>query len=90
MTDSRLRPDQRAAEEGDLDTAEEVKRGLEEKQRTRRAEMEGRGEEWEPRWFERVEGDGEECWRLKTGGRGYWEERAKGSWEGVDDVFKLD
>lgn len=90
VTDSRLRPDQRAAEEGDLDTAEEVKRGLEEKQRTRRAEMEGRGEEWEPRWFERVEGDGEECWRLKTGGRGYWEERAKGSWEGVDDVFKLD
>ncbi|KFY19710.1 hypothetical protein V493_07853, partial [Pseudogymnoascus sp. VKM F-4281 (FW-2241)] len=40
VTDSRLRPDQRAAEEGDLDTAEEVKRALEEKQRGRRAEME--------------------------------------------------
>ncbi|KFY74561.1 hypothetical protein V499_05417, partial [Pseudogymnoascus sp. VKM F-103] len=44
VTDSRLRPDQRAAEEGDLDTAEELKRGLEERQRERRAEMEGRGE----------------------------------------------
>ncbi|OBT95838.1 hypothetical protein VE01_06062 [Pseudogymnoascus verrucosus] len=92
VTDSRLRPDQRAAEEGDLDTAEELKRGLEERQRERRAEMEGRGEVWVPRWFERVEGDGEgeECWRLKTGGRGYWEERVKGGWEGVEDVFKLD
>ncbi|OBT63831.1 hypothetical protein VE03_06628 [Pseudogymnoascus sp. 23342-1-I1] len=94
VTDSRLRPDQRAAEEGDLETAEEVKRGLEEKQRGRRAEMEGRGEEWEARWFERVgdgEGGGEECWRLRTGGRGYWEERAKGGgWEGVEDIFKLD
>ncbi|ELR03150.1 hypothetical protein VC83_08459 [Pseudogymnoascus destructans] len=89
VTDSRLRPDQRAAEEGDLDTAEEVKKGLEERQRGRRTEMEGRGEMWEPRWFERVEGE-EECWRLRTGARGYWEERAKGSWEGVEDIFALD
>ncbi|OBT50015.1 hypothetical protein VE04_09485, partial [Pseudogymnoascus sp. 24MN13] len=37
VTDSRLRPDQRAAEEGDLDTAEDLKRGLEERQRGRRA-----------------------------------------------------
>lgn len=62
-TDSRLRPDQRRSEEGDLDTAEEVKGKLEEAQRKRRKVIEEMGKEWKPRWFERRgrkggEGDG--------------------------------
>ncbi|CAI7667459.1 unnamed protein product [Penicillium manginii] len=89
-TDSRLRPDQRALEEGDLDKAEEVKVQLEEGQRARRREMEDAGEAWTPRWFTRVgdEGDGEVVWRLKGGKDGYWDERARGNWSGVVPVFE--
>jgi hypothetical protein len=88
-TDCRLRPDQRAAERGDLDEAEIWKAKLEEKQRLRRKELEERGETYKPRWFVRVEGgdDGEEVWKLKAGKEGYWEERAKGTWTGVDDIL---
>ena len=89
-TDSRLRPDQRAAEEGDFDAAEGLKVKLEEKQRKRRKAVEESGEARAPRWFERVEGvvGGEEVWRLKEGKEGYWEERG-GKWEGVERVFDV-
>ncbi|KAK0565248.1 Oxysterol-binding protein 3 [Tilletia horrida] len=51
-TDSRLRPDQRAMENGDIDQAEELKQKLEQAQRTRRkAAAEGRGPAPTPRWF---------------------------------------
>ena len=92
-TDSRLRPDQRALEDGDVDLAEDVKAKLEERQRERRREMEERGEGWKPRWFSLVEGHGDEeiIWRLRTGRDGYWEERekGKGEWSGTTPVFKL-
>lgn len=94
-TDSRLRPDQRAAEEGDLDRAEALKARLEERQRARRRVMEEHGEEWVPRWFAKVGPEeasalgGEEVWRLKGGKEGYWEERERGAWEGVTDVFQV-
>ncbi|KAJ6115089.1 hypothetical protein N7486_000867 [Penicillium sp. IBT 16267x] len=90
-TDSRLRPDQRALEEGDLDRAEEVKVQLEEAQRARRREMEAAGESWTPRWFTPVneDTDGEVVWRLKNGKDGYWDERARGSWSNVIPVFEL-
>lgn len=89
-TDSRLRPDQRAVECGDLDEAEMLKARLEEAQRERRRVLEEKGEGWAPRWFVRVEGTegmGEEVWRLKGGREGYWEERARGEWKGVESVF---
>jgi hypothetical protein len=88
-TDSRLRPDQRALEDGDLDRAEEVKVQLEEGQRARRREMEASGESWIPRWFTRVsdESDGEIVWRLKGGKDGYWDERGRGNWSTVVPVF---
>lgn len=90
-TDCRLRPDQRAAENGDLDTAETWKAKLEENQRVRRKELEERNENHKPRWFVRVDagegGDGEEFWKLKSGKDGYWEERARGKWEGVEDIL---
>ncbi|PBP18935.1 oxysterol-binding protein [Diplocarpon rosae] len=90
-TDCRLRPDQRAAEEGDLGTAELLKAKLEENQRSRRRKTEERNELHRPRWFTRVEGgdEGEEVWKLKGGREGYWEERAKGQWAGVEDIFAL-
>ncbi|KAJ2971078.1 hypothetical protein NQ176_g7869 [Zarea fungicola] len=88
-TDSRLRPDQRMAEDGKLDDAEEWKQKLEEAQRERRRVLEDSGEAYRPRWFVKVEDapEGDECWRIKIGKDGYWEERAKGSWTGVTDIF---
>lgn len=97
-TDSRLRPDQRALEEGNLDAAEELKARLEEKQRERRREMEEKGITYKPRWFAKLSdlhpssnaaADGEVIWKLKTGKDGYWEERARGEWSGVVPIFKL-
>lgn len=94
ITDSRLRPDQRAWEEGDLDKAEALKARLEERQRARRRVMEEHGEEWKPKWFTKAKpeeaaalGD-EEVWRLKSGKDGYWESREAAKWDGVVDVFQ--
>ncbi|KAF8640781.1 hypothetical protein AX17_000430 [Amanita inopinata Kibby_2008] len=66
-TDSRLRPDVRALEEGDLDRAEEGKQRIEELQRQRRRN----GQDCKPRWFRQ---SGEE-W-IYAGG--YWEARTRG------------
>ncbi|KHN96637.1 Oxysterol-binding protein [Metarhizium album ARSEF 1941] len=90
-TDTRLRPDQRLAEKGDLDGAEKWKHNLEEAQRARRREMEDKGHVYRPRWFVRAEDspDGEEVWKIKTGKEGYWEERAKGTWSGVQELFDV-
>ncbi|KAK1229386.1 Oxysterol-binding protein 3 [Marasmius sp. AFHP31] len=71
-TDSRLRTDVRALEEGDLDTAEAEKVRIEEAQRERRR----LGNDQKPRWFKQ---QGEE-W-VYAGG--YWEARANG-WKGAD------
>ncbi|KAF5368616.1 hypothetical protein D9758_002382 [Tetrapyrgos nigripes] len=71
-TDSRLRPDVRALENGDLDTAEVEKNRVEEAQRERRK----KGKEPKPRWFKQ---QGDE-W-VYAGG--YWEARAKG-WKGTN------
>ncbi|KAI1332723.1 Oxysterol-binding protein-domain-containing protein [Xylariaceae sp. FL0255] len=89
-TDSRLRPDQRLAEQGKLDDAEAWKVKLEEAQRARRRDLEERGEEYKPRWFVKVADapDGEELWKFKTGKDSYWEERGKGSWKGVEKIFE--
>ncbi|EGC42896.1 oxysterol binding protein [Histoplasma capsulatum var. duboisii H88] len=96
VTDSRLRPDQLALEEGSVDRAEQLKAELEERQRERRREMEERGEQWRPRWFVKVVGEGgvssaedETVWKIRTGKDGYWEERARGEWTGIVPVFKL-
>jgi 5-oxoprolinase (ATP-hydrolysing) len=88
-TDCRLRPDQRLAEQGQLDEAEDWKVRLEEAQRQRRKVTEENGDEYRPRWFVKAATgpDGEEVWRLKGGKDGYWEERARGSWSGVADLF---
>lgn len=89
VTDSRLRPDQQALEEGKHDAAEKLKNELEEAQRARRKDMETAGEEWKPRWFTKVEHGDEVVWKLKSGKDGYWDERARGQWTGVVDVLKV-
>ena len=91
-TDSRLRPDQRAAEDGDFDEAEAMKGRLEEAQRSRRKALEEEGGSWTPKWFEKVaggDGDGEEVWIAKTGQDSYWEKRTKSEWGEVEKIFDL-
>jgi hypothetical protein len=88
-TDSRLRPDQRHWERSQLDEAEEWKTRLEEAQRERRKEIEARGDVHKPRWFVKIDGgdEGEEMWKLKTGKGGYWDERSRGTWTGVENIL---
>ncbi|KAI1735499.1 Oxysterol-binding protein-domain-containing protein [Xylaria scruposa] len=90
-TDTRLRQDQRLAEEGKLDDAEIWKVKLEEAQRARRREMEERGDEHKPKWFYKVSDtpEGEEVWRFKGGKDSYWEERGRGEWKGVEKIFDV-
>lgn len=90
-TDCRLRPDQRLAELGNLDEAEEWKQRLEEAQRSRRRDLEERGESYKPKWFVMAEDspEGEEVWKIKGGKDGYWEERARGGWGGVENLFDV-
>ncbi|XP_007559444.1 oxysterol-binding protein-related protein 1 isoform X1 [Poecilia formosa] len=51
-TDSRLRPDIRAMENGDIDLASSEKKRLEEKQRTAHKNRSKSTEEWKIRWFQ--------------------------------------
>ncbi|KAG5933643.1 hypothetical protein E4U59_006716 [Claviceps monticola] len=80
-TDCRLRPDQRYAEQGDLDAAEKWKHNLEEAQRSRRYEQEDRGEVHRLRWFVKAEDS--------PGGEEAWEERSRGNWSGVPALFDV-
>lgn len=89
-TDTRLRPDQRAMEDGKYTVAADEKNRLEEKQRSRRRERETGGEEYEPRWFRksRCKVTGEEFWDFT---HEYWEMRKQvasgGEWKRVEDIF---
>ncbi|XP_049820925.1 oxysterol-binding protein-related protein 3-like isoform X2 [Aethina tumida] len=68
-TDTRFRPDQRALEEGDLTTAENLKLQLEGAQRERRKRREELRLPYEPRWFSNPRDD---TWEYN--GK-YWETR---------------
>jgi hypothetical protein len=84
-TDSRLRPDQRAAEEGDLERAEAIKGKLEEAQRVRKARRDEEGRDWRPRWFERVDAtNGEDL-----GGDGVAASSAEGDHHGVEEIWRM-
>lgn len=89
LTDSRLRPDQRAMEVGYFDAANDLKVQLEEKQRAKRHEWESSGFQWEPSWFrQEVEPDtGEPYWRYVGG---YWETREKADWTCCPDIYLSD
>ena len=90
-TDTRLRPDQRAMEDGQYDFAATEKNRVEEKQRAKRRAREQAGEEFTPRWFEqkRDEVTGEMYWKFNEE---YWKIRdevaeGKRNWEGLEDIF---
>ena len=89
-TDSRLRPDQRFVESGNLDQAETLKASLEEAQRHRRRIMEKDSVQWQPQWFEKTQNaEGEEIWSQKIGKDGYWSRRQESRWEAATNVFDV-
>jgi hypothetical protein len=75
-TDSLLRPDQRAMEEGEHDFAAEEKNRVEEGQKLRRRVREAKGEELKAKWFRQARNPvtREEFWEFS--GR-YWDVRDK-------------
>ncbi|KAF1952231.1 oxysterol binding protein 1 [Byssothecium circinans] len=92
-TDTRLRPDQRAMEDGEYDLAATEKNRVEEKQRATRRKREQNGEEFVPKWFTKgkCETTGEDYWVFN---HEYWKVRegvAKGEtkWveQGLEDIF---
>eukprot|EP00177_Eucheuma_denticulatum_P006653 GFKZ01012110.1.p1 GENE.GFKZ01012110.1~~GFKZ01012110.1.p1 ORF type:complete len:821 (+),score=130.85 GFKZ01012110.1:496-2958(+) len=85
-TDSRLRPDQRALENGEYSQASSYKTALEEGQRQRRRDMEAKGVNWEPRWFEKVAGEKEGANDYVFGGE-FFKHQAVGDWTRCPDIF---
>jgi len=90
-TDTRLRPDQRAMEDGEYDFAATEKNRVEEKQRAKRRVREQHGEEFTSRWFEQktCPTTGEKYWHFRGE---YWKMRdevgsGKGEWVGLEDIF---
>mmetsp|Transcript_14051 Transcript_14051/g.14094 ORF Transcript_14051/g.14094 Transcript_14051/m.14094 type:complete len:180 (+) Transcript_14051:1321-1860(+) len=79
-TDCRFRPDQRALESGDIETATVEKARVEDKQRAARIKQKELGAEYTPRWFYLEEGQ----WKYRGG---YWEERREGKFTNVPDIF---
>lgn len=92
-TDSRLRPDQRALEEGDADSAEKKKHVLETSQRERRKVMEDNGTTHTPQWFHLAQ-DGTTWEYGGEGGREYFKmreeiARTNGKWDvPLSDMFQ--
>ncbi|CAK7228587.1 hypothetical protein SBRCBS47491_006955 [Sporothrix bragantina] len=91
-TDSRLRPDQRAMEEGEYDFAATEKNRLENEQRSRRRDRETLGEEFVPAWFEKAKCPitGEAYWQFN--GK-YWDMRDRAGqgdtsvWDNLEPLF---
>ncbi|XP_060951106.1 oxysterol-binding protein-related protein 7 [Limanda limanda] len=72
-TDSRLRPDQRLLEEGQVDEADRKKDDIEELQRSWRKELGNKGEEHVPRFFKKAKDScGRDVWLTN---RTYWKLR---------------
>lgn len=95
-TDTRLRPDQRAMEDGEYDRAATDKNRVEEKQRAARRAREQSGDEFRPQWFAKGRCDvtGEEFWQARgveaggaVGRPEYWACRARRDWARSEDIF---
>jgi len=82
QTDSRLRPDIRLLEQGDIDTAAVEKNRLEEKQRSARRDRKKKKEEWTPAWFHYGTNPttGKEDWIFN---KDYWQR----DWSRCPDIF---
>ena len=85
-TDSRLRPDMKVYENGDIAQAEILKAMLEEGQRQRRKELETIEKPHVPTFFKNTEEDGSGDWVYITGEKSYWNRRKNQDW---DDLVRL-
>ncbi|GAQ82863.1 hypothetical protein KFL_001270060 [Klebsormidium nitens] len=93
-TDSRLRPDQRALEDGEHDRSNEEKARLEEKQRATRKELKAEGKEWQGRWFTQAvpgevnvktaKDEGQAAWVFNGE---YWKARERRDWSACPDIM---
>jgi hypothetical protein len=85
-TDSRLRPDQRALENGDTENAIREKHRLEEAQRARRKAMQESQTIYTPSYFEQktVEETGELIWQSN---QHYWRDRELQDWSCLPLIF---
>lgn len=79
-TDSRLRPDIRAYESGNVEEAEALKLKLEQAQRDRR----NNGLDPKPRFFEKTKSG---TWKIVQGPSNYWERRKRHDWSDVKPLW---
>eukprot|EP00052_Salpingoeca_macrocollata_P013271 m.103634 g.103634 ORF g.103634 m.103634 type:complete len:476 (-) comp18844_c0_seq3:87-1514(-) len=88
-TDSRLRPDQRRLEDGDMEAASNEKRRLEDKQRRDRKQREAQKISYSPRWFQEVH-DPETALPLHVYTGGYFDAKQRGEFASAEswpDIF---
>ncbi|CCF58824.1 hypothetical protein KAFR_0F02270 [Kazachstania africana CBS 2517] len=85
-TDTRLRPDQRAMEDGEYDKAANEKHRVEEKQRAVRRYREKNNIEYQPRWFVKTIHPITKLpyWQFKGD---YWDLRKQNQLSGTGDIF---
>lgn len=85
-TDTRLRPDQRAMEDGEYDKAAEEKHRVEEKQRAARRELESKNETYKPSWFTKETHPitKKPYWKFHGD---YWEQRRDHKLKDKGDIF---
>lgn len=85
-TDTRLRPDQRAMEDGRYDEASDEKHRVEEKQRAARKNRELKREIYKPNWFIKLKHPvtGDAYWQFKGD---YWTKRGQKQLANCGDIF---
>lgn len=85
-TDTRLRPDQRAMEDGEYDLASDEKLRVEEKQRAARKRRESTKKPYEPNWFVKSKHPvtGDDYWEFQDE---YWKRRRDGKLDNCGDIF---
>ncbi|SCU83030.1 LANO_0B08152g1_1 [Lachancea nothofagi CBS 11611] len=85
-TDTRLRPDQRAMEEGRYDAAADEKNRVEQKQRAARKRREKENVEYTPNWFVAAQHPitKKNYWKFNDK---YWKVRKDRKFEGLPDIF---
>ncbi|XP_034049991.1 oxysterol-binding protein-related protein 7 [Thalassophryne amazonica] len=83
-TDTRLRPDQRMLEEGQVDAADRIKDEIEDRQRDRRKELTKKGEERVPRFFKKAKDcSGRDVWLMNGT---YWKLRENPGFENIENL----